>query len=69
MNYADGPGSGDVRYALLSRLAVEVLNANCTGAYVPGENLLLPNDGSLLRALHQNISTVGNLRLPILKAQ
>ena len=64
MNYAKGPGSEDIQYAVLSRLGIGLLNANCTGAYVPGEQLLIPNDGSLLRALQQNASTVGDLRLP-----
>jgi hypothetical protein len=68
VNYAKGPGSEDIQYAVLSRLSIGLLNANCTGAYIPGEQLLIPNDGSLLRALQQNVSMVGDLKLPPLTA-
>lgn len=64
INYAEGPGIADIQYALLSRLNIEMLSANCTGAYIPGEQLLIPNNGSLIRALEQNVSMVGDLRLP-----
>lgn len=64
INYAKGSAREDIRYALLSRLSIEMLNANCTGAYVPGEQLLIPNDGSLLPELHRNVSIVRNLGLP-----
>jgi hypothetical protein len=64
MNYAKGPGSEDIQYALLSRLGIEMLDANCTGAYIPGEQLLIPNNGSLVTALQRNVSEVGALRLP-----
>jgi hypothetical protein len=64
MNYAKGPGSNNIQYALLSRLCVEVLDGNCTGAYIPGEQLLIPNDGSLVKALHRNISLTSDFGLP-----
>jgi len=64
MNYAKGPGSVDIQYALLSRLGIEMLDANCTGAYIPGGQLLIPNDGSLLRELQRNASIVRDLGLP-----
>jgi len=67
MNYAKGPGRENIQYALLSRLSIQMLDANCTAAYIPGERLLIPNDGSLLHALQQNISPTGDLRLPKLK--
>lgn len=64
MNYAKGPGANNIQYAVLSRLCVEMLDGNCTGAYIPGEQLLIPNDGSLMRALQQNSSVKGDLGLP-----
>jgi hypothetical protein len=63
VNYAKGPGSKDTQYALLSRLSIEMLDSNCTGAYIPGEGLLIPNDGSLLRGLQTNVANVA-LKLP-----
>jgi hypothetical protein len=64
MNYAKGPGIKDTQYALLSRLSIEMLDASCTGAYIPGERLLIPNDGSLLRVLQSNVANVGAVGLP-----
>jgi hypothetical protein len=68
VNYAEGPGSEDIQYAVLSRLSIGLLSANCTGAYIPGEQLLIPNDGSLLHALQRNVSMIGDVRLPPLAA-
>jgi hypothetical protein len=68
MNYAKGPGSEDIQYAVLSLLGIALLNVNCTGAYIPGEQVLIPNDGSLLHAFQQNVSSAGDLRLPPLMA-
>ena len=64
MNYAKGPGSNNIQYALLSRLCVEMLDGNCSGAYIPGEQLLIPNDGSLVKALQRNISLTSDFGLP-----
>ncbi|MGD0737779.1 MAG: hypothetical protein ABR976_21815, partial [Terracidiphilus sp.] len=54
INYAKGKADEDTQYAILSKLTIEMLNDNCTGAYVPGEQLFIPNDGSLLTELQQN---------------
>ena len=64
MNYAKGPGSRDTQYALLARLSIEMLDANCTGAYIPTKGILIPNDGSLLRVLQSNAANLGTLGLP-----
>ncbi len=63
VNYAKGPGSEDIRYALLSRLSMEMLDINCTGAYIPGKQLLIPNGGSLRHQLQRNVPIVHDLGL------
>ena len=67
MNYAKGTGSEDIQYALLSRLTMEILDSNCTGGYIPGKGILIPNDENLSRVLESRIAKAGALKLPPLK--
>jgi hypothetical protein len=64
VNYARGPADPDTQSAILSKLCIEMLGGNCTGAYVPGEQLFIPNDSSLLAALQQNASLLSYLNPP-----
>jgi hypothetical protein len=64
VNYAKGPADLDTQAAILSKLCIEILGGNCTGAYVPSEQLFIPNDGSLLAALEQNASLLSYLNPP-----
>jgi hypothetical protein len=40
-------------YCVLAQLVSEMLDGNCTGAYIPRERSLIPNDQSLYLALHR----------------
>jgi hypothetical protein len=63
-NYAEGPADEDTQYAILSKLNIEMLDGNCTGAYGPGEQLFIPNNRSLLNELRQNAVLFPGFQLP-----
>jgi len=48
-------GSPDVEleYCVLAKLAAEMLNANCTGVYVPAQASFIPNEESLYAELQK----------------
>jgi len=37
----------NLKYCILAKLCAEILDANCTGVYIPGKTYLIPNDASL----------------------
>ncbi len=42
-----GAAKAEEAYAILAGLAAELLDANCTAAFIPGERSLVPNDPAL----------------------
>jgi hypothetical protein len=48
VDYAKGTDDLEHKYAVLAVLCLEMVDANCTGLYVPRERSFIPNDGSLL---------------------
>ena len=55
VDYLKGGRKIDLEYAVIAKLVAEMLDSNCTGVYIPGENVFLPNDPSLRGEL-QNIA-------------
>jgi hypothetical protein len=49
----NGSPDAELEYCVLSKLAAEMLNLNCTGIYVPGVPSFIPNDGSRYRDLQK----------------
>lgn len=58
INYARGPATPEVQYAVLSKLVIEILGSNCVGAFLPKKRLFVPHDGSLLQALQHYASSL-----------
>jgi hypothetical protein len=53
VDYAKGVVDPELEYAVLAPLCAEMIDANCTGLYVPREQSLFPNDGLLRSELEQ----------------
>ncbi len=51
IDYVKGDVDLELEYAVLATLCSEMLDANCLGLYIPREQIVIPNDGSLLREL------------------
>jgi len=47
VDYVKGGVDLDLEYAVLATLCAEMVDASCVGLYVPREQLVVPNDGSL----------------------
>jgi hypothetical protein len=47
INCIDGSGDVELEYCVLAKFAAEMLNANCTGIWVPAESSLAPRDEAL----------------------
>jgi hypothetical protein len=47
----------ELGYCVLSKLAAEILDGNCTGIYIPREGKLVPNDDSLYVELQKIASS------------
>ena len=48
------------KYGVLARLVAEMLDANCTGVYVPGESSLMPDDPSIYgHSLYEALRKLG----------
>lgn len=57
LDYHGAAPAAEKAYGILASLAAELLDAHCTGIFIPGERSLIPNDGALpasLRALAAN---------------
>ena len=46
---------GKEAFAALAELALQLGDANCTGVYIPGENIMMPNDGTLEEGLRMMV--------------
>jgi hypothetical protein len=46
-----------LEYAVLAKLCAEMLDVNCVGVYVPGEQGCLPTDGSLQEELQRRTAS------------
>src|SRR5580700_2576803 len=53
VDYVKGGVDLELEYAVLAKLCAEILDANCTGLYVPKERMFIPNDGSVEAELHR----------------
>jgi hypothetical protein len=42
-------------FAALAQLALQLGDTNCTGVYIPGENIMMPNDGTLEEGLRMMV--------------
>jgi len=47
----------ELGYCVLAKLVAEMLDTNCTGVYIPRENALAPNNGSLYQQLQRMASS------------
>jgi len=53
VDYLNHDVSVQLGYCVLAQLVAEMLDGNCTGVYIPGEQSLAPNDKSLYLELHR----------------
>ena len=53
VDYVKGGVDLKLEYAVLAKLCAELLDLNCAGLYVPGEQTFTPNDGSLREKLQR----------------
>jgi hypothetical protein len=53
VDYVGGSLDADFKYAVLSKLCTQMVDSNCVGVYIPGYQVFIPNDGSLLPALQR----------------
>lgn len=53
VDYVKGGVDLELEYAVLAKLCAEILDLNCVGLYVPGEQSFIPNDGSLQKELQR----------------
>jgi len=57
VDYVKGGVDPELEYAVLATLCVEMCDANCAGIYMPREQSLVPNDGSLRSELRKIAAT------------
>jgi len=57
VDYVKGGVDLRLEYAVLAKLCAEMLDANCVGVYVPGEQGFFPNDGSLREELQRRTAS------------
>lgn len=57
VDYVKGGVDLKVEYAVLAKLCSEMLDVNCVGVYVPGEQTFFPNDGSLREELQRRTAS------------
>jgi hypothetical protein len=53
IDYVKSRGNLDLEYAVLAKLCAELVNENCTGAWLPKHQMMIPNDGSLATYLQR----------------
>jgi hypothetical protein len=50
----------ELAYCVLLKLVTEIVDGNCTGMYIPGEGIVMPNDQSL----YLNLQKIAGARDP-----
>jgi hypothetical protein len=53
VDYVKGGADLKLEYPVLAKFCAEMLDVNCVGVYVPGEQTFIPNDGSLPEELQR----------------
>ena len=59
LDYVKGGADLDLEYAVLAKLCLQLNDENCTGVFLPRENILVPNDGSLVAYLQRVARSCG----------
>ena len=62
VDYVKGGLDLELEYAVLAKLCLEVVDSSCPAVYVPREQMLIPNDGSVTREL-QPIASARHLNV------
>ena len=52
-DYVKSRGDLNLEYAILAKLCAELVNDNCTAAWLPKHSMMIPNDGSLMPYLQR----------------
>ena len=57
VDYVKGGADVTLEYAVLAQLSTEMFDDNCLALYIPGQDVLVPNDGSIEVILRSIAST------------
>lgn len=57
VDYLNRESDVELAYCVLAKLVLEMISENCTGVYIPRDNALAPNDGSLYMELKKMASS------------
>lgn len=57
VDYLNRDSDVELAYCVLTKLVSEMISEKCTGVYIPQDNVLAPNDGSLYAELKRMASS------------